>query len=181
MHAKMHNGIAIVFMIAAAATVSAFIILLSTGWPTFAATEEAKFWAGLEGEFEEPQVETVASGMAVFKDMQDRIWYMINVTSIDKVTAARIHSGGQGENGPIVVWLFKSDFPTENLNGTLAQGNITADMLEGPFLGKQLSELGLEMQNNATYVNIHTTDHPDGEIRGQIMFADLTHAEIMMN
>jgi hypothetical protein len=106
---------------------------------------------------------------------------MINVTTIDNVTAAYIHSGYLGESGPLLASLFDSDIPTENVNGTLAQGNLTANMLEGPLLGKQLSDLVLGMQNNATYVNIHTADYPDGEIRGQIMSAELTHAEIMMS
>jgi CHRD domain len=39
----------------------------------------------------------------------------------------------------------------------------------------------MNMHSNTTYVNLHSTDHPDGEIRGQIMSADSTHAEIMMN
>jgi hypothetical protein len=101
--------------------------------------------------------------------------------SIDKVTAAHIHSVEQGENGPIIAWLFRSEIPTENLDGTLAQGNITANMLEGPLLGKQLSELTSRMRNNTTYVNVYTENHPEGEIRGQIMSANSTHAEIMMS
>jgi CHRD domain len=63
------------------------------------------------------------------------------------------------------------------MNGTLIQGNITANKLQGALLGKQLSELELRMQNNSTYVNIHTTIHPNGEIRGQIISANLTHAD----
>jgi hypothetical protein len=181
MNVSMHNTITIVSLIAAFVTVSVFVFGLSTEVSIYASAEDQKFWAGLEGEFEEPPVDTIASGMAVFKGLQDRIWYLINVTSIDKVTAAHIHSGEQGENGPIVAWLFRSDIPTAKLNGTLFQGNITTDMLQGPFLGKQLSELEFGMQNSTTYINIHTADHPEGKIRGQIMSADSTHAEIMMS
>jgi hypothetical protein len=58
----------------------------------------------------------------------------------------------------------------------LTQGNITTDMLQGPFLGKQLSDLISGMQISTTYVNIPTTYSPDGEIRGQINSANSTHA-----
>ena len=34
--------------------------------------------------------------------------------------------------------------------------------------GKALSDLQSAMGTNETYVNVHTSDHPDGEIRGQI-------------
>jgi CHRD domain len=159
----------------------AFAILSSVSTPTYSSVEEKKFWAGLEGEFEVPPTSTNASGIVMLKNTQDSIWYMINVTDIDNVTAAHIHSGILGENGPIVATLFDVDVPIENVNGTLAQGNHTANMLEGPLLGKQLTDLTMNMQNNTTYVNIHSTDYPDGEIRGQIMSADSTHVEIMMN
>jgi hypothetical protein len=163
------------------AAFAAFVILSSVTTPTYSSIEEKKFWAGLEGEFEVPPINTNASGIAMFKDSQDNIWYMINVTNIDNITAAHLHSGNFGENGPVLASLVNSDTPTENVSETLAQGNLTANMLEGPLLGKQLSDLVLEMQNNATYINIHTADYPDGEIRGQIMSADSTHAEIMMS
>src|SRR5919106_6930773 len=71
----------------------------------------------------------VQSGIVMLKNTQDSIWYMINVTDIDNVTAAHIHSGILGENGPIVATLFDVDVPIENVNGTLAQGNHTANML----------------------------------------------------
>jgi hypothetical protein len=160
----------------------ALLTILTNDMAVHATEEEQKFWAGLEGEFEVPPVDTPASGMAMFKSTQDRIWYLINVTGIDEVTAAQIHSGPQGENGPPVAPLFRSsDLQTENLNGTLIQGNITETMLEGPYLGSPLSELANGMQNNTTYVNVFTVEHANGEIRGQIMSANSTHAEIMMS
>lgn len=181
MNVKLHGRIPITIVLYFATI--AFAILSSVSTLTYSSVEEKKFWAGLEGEFEVPPTSTDASGIAMFKNKQDSIWYMINVTNIDNVTTAHIHSGILGENGPIVATLFDADVPieNENVNGTLAQGNLTANMLEGPLLGKQLSDLTMNMQSNTTYVNIHSTDYPDGEIRGQIMSADSTHAEIMMN
>ncbi|HEX9320215.1 MAG TPA: CHRD domain-containing protein [Nitrososphaeraceae archaeon] len=34
--------------------------------------------------------------------------------------------------------------------------------------GKSLTDLKTAMANGDTYVNVHTKNHPDGEIRGQI-------------
>jgi hypothetical protein len=96
--------------------------------------------------------------------------YTVNVTDIENVTAAHIHNGQVGENGPIVVTLFKEDTPTVAMTtGVLSEGNITATNLEGPMAGKLLSNLTSAMRNEQTYVNVHTQQNPNGEIRGQIL------------
>ena len=136
----------------------------------FAAAEQ-KFTAKLFGDMEVPPVETNATGLAEFKPIQEEniVTYSLNVTDIDNVTAAHIHMGKQGQNGPIVVTLFKPDTPTEKMvTGLLSEGNITTANLEGPLAGKQLSDLTSSMLANETYVNIHTAQHKNGEIRGQI-------------
>jgi hypothetical protein len=91
--------------------------------------------------------------------------YSVNATNIQGVTAGHIHSGKQGENGPIVVTLFKNESPTNEVSET---GSITADKLERPMAGKQLTDLVTAMNNGTTYVNIHTEQNPNGGIRGQI-------------
>jgi hypothetical protein len=48
-------------------------------------------------------------------------------------------------------------------------GTITADKLEGPLKGKPLSELAVAGANGSLYINIHTEQYPNGEIRGQIV------------
>jgi hypothetical protein len=148
----------------------------------YASTEEQKFWTGLEGEFEKPQVYTTASGMAVFRVTPDSIWYLINITGIDKVTAAHIHGGALEENGPILASLFGSnDNVTGDINGTLTQGNMTGETLEGQAAASdQVTEIISGMKNGTTYVDVHTIDYPAGELRGQIMSANSTHAELMM-
>ena len=84
--------------------------------------------------------------------MQDSIWFNITVTDTQGVTMAHIHSGKQGENGPPIVPLYKSDTPSGPIVGLLAKGNITADTFQGPMTGKQISDLITAMQNGETYV-----------------------------
>ena len=129
----------------------------------------AGFTVELSGN-EVPPVQTDAKGSAEFTAPHfDNIGYSVNVSNIDKVTMAHIHSGKIGENGPIVVTLFKTETPsTEPINGNLVSGNITNAKLEGPMAGKTLIDLTKSMELGETYVNVHTEEHPNGEIRGQI-------------
>ena len=48
----------------------------------------------------------------------------------------------------------------------LETGTITADKLEGPMAGKQVSDLAFAGANGSLYMNIHTVENPNGEIRG---------------
>ena len=130
----------------------------------------AGFNVQLSGSEEVPPVDTKAMGSAEFKAPHfDNIGYSVNVSNIDKVTAAHIHSGKTGENGPIVVTLFKTESPSsESMNGILTSGNITNADLEGPMAGKTLIDLNKAMELGETYVIVHTEEHPNGEIRGQI-------------
>ncbi len=66
----------------------------------------------------------------------------------------------------VVVTLLKYDFPQ---NQAYKSGTITADKLEGPMQGKQIADLADAMKNGSTYVNIHTEQNPNSEIRNQIM------------
>lgn len=140
--------------------------------------QNQKFTAKLSGQQEVPPVQTTASGMAWFKPMQDKVWFKLNVTDMQGVTQAHIHTGKQGENGPVVVTLYKSETP-QPINGKLSYGNITANLLEGPMKGKQISDLATAMSNGGTYVNVHTEKYPNGEIRGQIMMANSTSDKMM--
>ena len=162
--------IAVTITMVSATTFSNHIVL---------AQSQKQFNAKLSGEQEVPPVQTTSSGMAWFKPMQDKVWFKLNVTDMQGVTQAHIHTGKQGENGPVVVTLYKSATP-QPINGKLAYGNITANLLEGPMKGKQISDLVTAMSNGGTYVNVHTEKHPNGEIRGQVMLANSTNDKMMM-
>ena len=135
--------------------------------------DKQKFTAQLSGDQQAPPVQTSATGSAWFKPMQDGVSFEVNVSDIQGVTMAHIHSGKLGENGPPIVPLFKSD-PIGQMSGILTKGNATADTFQGPMAGKPLSDLITAMQNGQTYVNIHTEQHPMGEIRGQIIMSNST-------
>lgn len=136
---------------------------------------QKKFSAQLSGDQEVPPIQTNASGMAWFKSNQDSLEFELNVTDLQGITMAHIHNGKKGEIGPPVVSLYKSDSPTILINGKLASGNITANMLEGSMTGKQIANLTTVMKNGETYVNVHTQQNPNGEIRGQIMMSNSTN------
>jgi hypothetical protein len=151
-------------IITALATITITITSLANS--VFAQGGEQKFMAKLSGQDEVPPTDSQATGMAEFTLMgTDSVMYSVNATNIQGVTAGHIHSGKQGENGPIVVTLFKYDSP---MNQVSESGSITADKLEGPMAGKQLLDLSTAMSNGETYVNIHTEQNPNGEIRGQV-------------
>jgi hypothetical protein len=152
------------------------LLLTTTNFNTaFAGTQMYK--AQLSGDQEVPPVQTKASGNAALQmplsaisTPQATVKYTVNVTNIENVTAAHIHMGKMGENGDIVVTLCKAETCS---GGAMAGvwsigGSFNATNLEGPMAGKQIEDLATAMTNGETYANVHTQQHPDGEIRGQI-------------
>ena len=123
-----------------------------------------KFVINLTGSEEVPPVQTEATGVIGISLMPDSVGYSINATNIDGVTAGHVHLGKKGENGPVVATLFKYDSP---INEVSENGTITADKLEGPMAGKQLSDYLTAGAAGMLYINIHTERNPNGEIRGQ--------------
>lgn len=97
--------------------------------------------------------------------MGDSVHSIITPTNLQGATAGHIHSGSPGENGPSVVTFIKFDSPRSEVN---MENMSAADKLDGPMQGKQIYELVTAMGNGSTYVNVHTAQNPNGEIRGQI-------------
>jgi hypothetical protein len=156
-------------VVAAVAAVSATLMITAA---TLGLTDlvtaqgQAKFGFNLTGTEEVPPVQTNATGIADISPYTiagDSLTYSVNATNIKDVTAGHVHFGKQGENGPIVFTMFKYDPPR---NEVLETGTITADKLEGPLKGKQVSDLAFAGANGSLYMNIHTVENPNGEIRG---------------
>jgi hypothetical protein len=92
----------------------------------------------------------------------------MNVTGMNEATAANIHQGKVGEKGGIIVDLLQVSKHKDTAKGMLLRGNVTDASLTGDMAGKTLADLQTAMANGDTYVNLATSDHPDGELRGQI-------------
>lgn len=132
------------------------------------------FRAHLSGSAEVPAVDTRARGQAVFQLSPDgmSLSYRLIVANIEDVLMSHIHMAPAGQNGGVVAWLYPSGPPPQliegRFSGVLAEGTITADDLTGALEGMPFSALVEAMQAGNTYVNVHTTAVPSGEVRGQI-------------
>ncbi|RPF71609.1 CHRD domain-containing protein [Aurantiacibacter spongiae] len=76
-----------------------------------------------------------------------------DVTGIGPITAAHIHRGAAGTNGDVV-------FPLNRSNQGEYQGCSDAS---------QSLQDGIAANPSMYYVNVHTSQYPDGAIRGQLM------------
>lgn len=124
------------------------------------------FVAPLSGDEEVPAVDTQATGVATFKVRQEGLAFKLNVANIDDVLFAHIHCGAVGVNGPIGVTLFMGGPVT--VNGTLASGVVTAPDPANACGWADLDAVVTALESGDTYVNVHTTAHTGGEIRGQV-------------
>jgi hypothetical protein len=129
---------------------------------------ETEFAATLSGSEEVPPVTTQASGSAELglNDDASELSYRVSVAGIDKVTVAHLHLAPDGVNGPVVVTLYNAAAGGA-VDGVLAEGTVDAADLSGPLAGKTIADLVDEISSGQVYVNVHTTDYPGGEIRGQ--------------
>ncbi|MGC1927940.1 MAG: CHRD domain-containing protein [Candidatus Nitrosopolaris sp.] len=137
------------------------------------ASAQQQFTAKLSSKNEVPPVSTPATGIAMFTVSPDgtSLHYVLNVADMTGVMGAHIHAGTSMQNGPVVAGLFNPSMvgpPTGKVHGSLSKGTIRASNLTGPLAGKELSDLLLLIKSGNTYVNVHTTQNPKGEIRGQL-------------
>ncbi len=165
-----------------------FLALLALAASAFAQrSETATFLAALSPANEVPPVSIDARGTAllyahVMRDAQNQIVsgsvdFVILYTFPGEATftGLHIHAGGAGVNGPVTV------------NSGLAAG-ANSVTIAAPFRGI-LSRQGQVLPDNAAgvatlrgmfenpagyYVNLHSTVHPGGVIRGQVMRAEST-------
>ncbi|WP_435152803.1 CHRD domain-containing protein [Haladaptatus sp. DFWS20] len=152
-------------------------VALSVGSGVVSAQSEdgVAFSAGrLSGQQQSPAVETDAQGTAMVVQEGERMRFVVLVTEIQNVTQAHIHRGGEGENGPVVVWLYpdpkrmNQQLIAGRFDGVLSSGQFTAEDFVGPLEGEPLDALVTAIENGNAYVNVHTESNPEGEIRGQL-------------
>ncbi|CAN5159610.1 hypothetical protein BH23BAC1_BH23BAC1_27780 [soil metagenome] len=130
------------------------------------------FVAPMEGAQEVPPADTKARGNAIFHLRDDGLHYRIIVANLENLSMAHIHLAPAGSNGGVVVWLHPSGPPPQLIpgrtSGILATGIITEANLVGSLAEGTLEDLLEHMRMGNAYVNVHTTQYPGGEIRGQI-------------
>ena len=127
--------------------------------------------AQLSGKNEVPAVQTKANGEGEFTKVANATMkYRVNVTGISNATGAHIHMGKMGANGDVVADLLNT--PTskdkDTAYGMIIRGNISDSSLKGPMQGKTLNDLATAIESGNIYVNVHTAEHQNGEIRGQL-------------
>jgi hypothetical protein len=144
--------------------------------PTGVATGQARttWYAPLSGDEQVPRTASRGMGFASFElaPAGNALQYYLFVDNIQNVLMAHIHIGAAGQNGPVAVWLYPAAPPARLISGTVSgfigQGTITTANFTGPLQGQQFGALVNALNNGTAYVNVHTTQFPGGEIRGQI-------------
>jgi hypothetical protein len=135
----------------------------------------------LNGDFEVPVRDTKGQGQAIFhySDDHSSITFKLIASNIENVTAAHIHCGAPGANGPVLVGLYSGAAASGRTNGVLAEGTITnahVSQTACPGVTTVAGVIAL-LENGGAYVNVHTNDgvaptntgpgdFPGGEIRG---------------
>ena len=84
-------------------------------------------------------------------DAANTVCYQLTYSGISKPTAAHIHTGAKGVAGPVAV-----DF---NIVKNGDKGCVPAN----PTVVKQIRD-----DPGGHYVNIHTSEYPQGAVRGQL-------------
>jgi hypothetical protein len=166
-----------VVILSTAAATLLLLVFITTGLVTsiYAQQNLNTFAAKLSGSNEVPPVATAALGIAIFHTFhvghQQVINYELHLKNIRGVKGAHIHIGNRGENGPVVAGLFNPSMngpPTGAINGLLSSGTLTSLQLTGPLAGKTIGNLLVIIRGGGAYVNVHTTQNQNGEVRGQI-------------
>lgn len=127
------------------------------GSTAIALAAQTSFDVPLSGQEQSPPVQTSGTGTAhLTYDPQTRVmkWSIEYSGLSSPVTMAHFHRGAKGQNGPVVIWLSKRGEPVSS-----------------PITGQQTltAAEAKQMMAGDWYINVHTKDHPAGEIRGQVV------------
>lgn len=115
-----------------------------------------RFIAHLNGSQETPLVKTSATGETTLTlNADNSLTCTVTTTDTKNANAAHIHLAPAGVAGPIII----------PLNGGPTTWSCPSTVLT--------AEQRTALQEGRLYVNVHTVDHPAGEIRGQIVAAGL--------
>lgn len=130
----------------------------------------ADFVAELSGDNEVPPVSTDATGEAKFTVDGNEVHFELEVEDGENVfgaAGAHIHCAPEGANGPVVVFL--AGAVPGGFDGDIeVKATFDGDNIVNTVCGATIAELVESMESGDAYVNVHSTQNPGGEIRGQI-------------
>jgi hypothetical protein len=108
-----------------------------------------------------------------------KITYQLSYSDLETpVTQAHIHLGARAQSGGIIVFLCTNlgngppgtqtcPTPSGTITGTITPADVIGPSAQGITAG-QFGELTDAIGGGATYVNVHSTKYPGGEIRAQL-------------
>jgi hypothetical protein len=137
--------------------------------------------AMLSGYEEVPAVSTAASGVfrAQISRNEREISYTLSYSALEgDITQSHIHLGQAGVNGGISVFLCSNlpnppagtqacPPPPATIAGTIRATDVIGPEAQGIARG-EFAELIQAIRAGKTYVNVHSTKFPGGEVRSQI-------------
>jgi hypothetical protein len=168
------------------------ILLVSSAafLPAFGSAEETEQERveKLLGGNENPPVISEGSGRFTAESEGNRIAFKLNydvASDESDVLQAHLHIANPGNNGPIVVYLCSNldnvppgatarDCPPSpgEVEGSIVDDDVLAASEGDPpveiIAAGDLEGLQRLIEQSSVYVNVHTDDHPGGEVRGQM-------------
>jgi hypothetical protein len=105
-----------------------------------------------------------ATGSASLELTGSSMQFSIQLSAIEGVTGAHLHSGGSTGSGPVRVTLF-SDSGTGPINGILISDSFAAGDVVG---GMSFDDLVDQMRSGQIYLDVHTLQNPGGSVRAQV-------------
>jgi hypothetical protein len=142
------------------------IVIAALALAGTAYANDLKFNAELTGDQERPTpVQTEGEGEAKFESDGTSVDFELKWKDLSSsASAAHIHCGGPEEAGPVGVTLFAGTMGSEGQ----VQGTFTAPDPGNACGWEDLADVLGAMATGEAYVNVHSTNHPGGEIRGQV-------------
>ena len=133
-------------------------LLTSLAWAGLAEAAPLSFSVDLTGAAQAPPVQTGGSGKAdlTFDPATGMVTWSIAYSGLSSpATMAHFHGpAAAGANADVTIWLSQKGAPADSpIKG---QATLTPDQAKQFAAGQW-------------YINVHTKDHPAGEIRGQVI------------
>ena len=160
------------------------LVVLSAAVLTYGFTQGFKKISEFLSGYEETPSAVSTTGNGTFNarisNDESRIDWELTYNDLEgAVQQAHIHFGQKSVTGPISVFLCTNlgngpagtqpcPAPPATISGTIVAADVTNLANERGISAGELDELISAIRNGATYVNVHSTRWPGGEIRSQI-------------